>query len=125
MNEILHQLHSSIAATLIPAMFEGKNIDDLLDLRDRDPFDSSWVSAHESLDENRLDAECLKLIDQIREQAYASVYSITQNPDAAAYVSDDFGLIATALALNHHHDFIESLWAEYQAGRFPKGYLPA
>ncbi len=127
MNQALQQLHSRIATILIAAIFDGDDIDDLLDLREHEPFDSSWVAADKALDEYRsrvsLDAESLSLIDQIREHAYKRVYTLIQNPDAAAFVSDDFGMIATAVALDFRHDFIVSLWSDYQAGFFSRGRL--
>lgn len=55
----------------------------------------------------------------MKEAAFKMVFRLTGNPDLAAYVSDDFGLIAQARLQAADIAFIDSLWDCYARGEFP------
>ena len=43
--------------------------------------------------------------------------------EISSYVSDDFGLIATALASGYDDDWLTALWVSYKDGKIPCGEL--
>lgn len=88
-----------------------------LDSRDCIEFASAWSDSYEEVL-----ASCPpedESIRQVREAAFKRVYQITDNPDLAGYVSDDFGLIAQAFKHQVDSGFIHRLWQAYAQGAFP------
>jgi hypothetical protein len=102
------------------------NLEAVLELRDRDPFDSQWVRHYERLSQLNTarppSTEFASEVTRLRELAYLAAYRKTQHADAAAYVSDDFEL----LALAHLHDradpWLTTLHRSYAQGLFPPGF---
>lgn len=107
---------------LVPSMFEI-DIDETLDNRDADPFDSDWGKAHAQVTDSVVDARDRPALVELREAAYLRCYELTQNPDLSGYVSDDFGLIGTYLLLDEQNDWVNALWLQYRDGYFPCGSL--
>jgi hypothetical protein len=89
-----------------------------LDARDADNFADAWNASYDKVHASGLAEN--QVIEEIRESAYKQTYRITQNPDLAGYVSDDFGLMA--MAFEHKIDlaFIHTLWDFYVKGAFPR-----
>lgn len=73
--------------------YEELDIDDFLDQRDRDPFDSEWVRVYQALEELKK-GKTVEDTREIEKKAYITVYEKSENDELAGYVSDDFGLIA-------------------------------
>lgn len=107
---------------LIPATFEA-DLDAKLDYRDTAPFDSAWTAASKKLPEANVPAAFKGLQAEIRKAAFLKTLQLTESPELAGYVSDDFGLIASSLLLNISDDWVNGLWNEYAAGRFPADEL--
>ena len=84
-------------------------------------FEEAWNAAFDAIrsQESRLDDGGRILIDSIRERACKAAFSATNHPEFAGAVSDDFGLIAGAAALDLHDPFVSHLESEYLVGRFP------
>ena len=100
--------------------------DDLLDERDSDPFDSEWMRAYAAVQDAEVEAELQKTnvaIDDLREWAFKTAHGVSGNAEIAAYVADDFELIARALQANWSDEWLGALWQEYRVGRFPCGDL--
>lgn len=60
-----------------------------------------------------------ELCVQIREAAYLRTISRWESPELAACVSDDFGLIADAVALGIEDPWIDGILKKYKAGEIP------
>lgn len=58
-------------------------------------------------------------ISVLREFAFKETFRVTEDPEIAAYVSDDIGLIAEALAKSHVTPWCEKMLASYHAGHIP------
>ena len=98
----------------------------LLDSRDAQPFDDEWVRVHKAVEhEKRASSLNIQIVDEIRELAFKKEYQNTGNGEIAGYVSDDFDLLARAIAVGYSDPWLELLWNEYHAGRFPHGDLTA
>ena len=90
----------------------------LLDARDAPEFEGEWL---------RVDSALARLtgrveppgVAPIRKIAYLKTFEVTKDPELAACVSDDFGLIATALAVDYSDPWLTGLWLSYRAGVFP------
>jgi hypothetical protein len=90
----------------------------LLDARDAPEFEQEWL---------RVDSALAKLTDgvelpdvaAIRKAAYLKTFEAVREPELAACVSDDFGLIAAALATDYSDPWLTGLWLSYKTGVFP------
>jgi hypothetical protein len=98
-----------------------QEIELILDSREREDFSSLWmesfdnVESQQSSKENRL----AELVTQLREVAYLKSYARWKSPDLAAFISDDFGLIADAIATRIKDPWIDLLLNSYLAGAVP------
>ena len=94
-----------------------------LDRRDQPQFADAWMACHSRLESvvASLSPESRRTVDQLRELAYRQTFQLTQNPDLAAYVSDDFGLISGALAAGAQDPWVEYLLTCYDSGEVPSG----
>lgn len=107
---------------LVPSMFEI-DIDEALDKRDVEPFDSDWIKAHAKVSDEDIDTRDRPSLVELREAAYLRCYKLTQNSELSGFVADDFGLIGTYLLLDERDDWVNALWCAYRDGHFPCGAL--
>lgn len=97
-----------------------KDWDEALDQRDRGEFDASWVESNECL--KKLDYQIPTdemEISALREFSFKKVFRLTQNSEAASYVSDDIGMIGEAIAKGHVSEWVARLLDLYRKGEFP------
>ena len=102
--------------------FEELDIDDLLDKRDSDSFDSEWVRVYQTVEELKKG----KVVDDTREiekKAYITVYEKTEDDELAGYISDDFGLIAHCKMLGYTDEWLDKLIFYYENAKIPCGKL--
>lgn len=98
---------------------------EILNSRETEPFDSNWVGAYEALKqqlENLNENEKKELeefLDEIRKEAFIKTMKASKASDLAAYVSDDFEMIGTALIIEFSNAFIDSLLNIYASGIVP------
>ncbi|WP_459477873.1 hypothetical protein [Clostridium saccharoperbutylacetonicum] len=102
-----------------------ENIYEILDSRESDPFDSKWIRAYEALkqqvevfNENEK-KELNEFLEEIRKEAFIKTMKASKSSDLAAYVSDDFEMIGTALTIEFSNAFIDSLLNIYASGIIP------
>ncbi len=97
------------------------SVEDILDARDSEDFASQWMRVYASIDSQK------RMISQIqseystkiRELAYLRAYARWKSPDLAAYISDDFGLIADTAALGVYEPWVEAMLEKYKEGKIP------
>jgi hypothetical protein len=108
-------------------MLADLDYDAVLDGRDSPPFDSEWVRVDKVVrstqKDSRLSDEQWELIDEIRHIAFTQTAKFAGQHEICSYVSDDFGLIATALALGHDDNWLTALWSSYKNCTIPSGEL--
>jgi len=94
-----------------------------LEARDESTFESQWLRVHREVEarehENSLLPNEEAVLTDIRKTAYMATIRSSGNDELAAYVSDDFDLLARAARLQIHDEWLQKLCAEYEAGRFP------
>lgn len=106
-------------------VFIVDDLDSILDGREETTFDEQWIRNYNVINEKRelIDFKTKEIIDSIRESAYKITYNFIQSPDLAGHVSDDFGLIAEALVLNHNDEWLNALGKAYAENKIPYGIL--
>lgn len=100
-------------------------IDQYLDQRDADPFDSQWMAAHGDLTAiidsilvaDRKEIEMLQ--DRASKQIYETIIGQTSHSDLAAYASDDVRLIVGFLVTGRVNSFVLEMKESYERGDLP------
>ncbi|MBE5075821.1 hypothetical protein [Anaerotignum lactatifermentans] len=102
--------------------YETIDIDDFLDQRECDPFDSEWVRVYQAIEELKKGKE---MVDtrEIEKKAYITVYEKTECDDLAGYIADDFGLIADSIMLHYSDEWLEKVISCYKEAIIPYGKL--
>ena len=101
-------------------------IDDLLDARESQIFDEEWMRCYSAVQDLEVEGELQTrnvIIDELREWTFKRAYKLSSHAELAAYVSDDFDLIARALQADYSDDWLGALWQTYRAGGFPCGEI--
>ncbi|KTC61679.1 hypothetical protein [Pseudomonas savastanoi] len=94
--------------------------DSLLDRRDEDEFDASWVKHNEQMASASYGAQTDESeITKLREYAFKTALRITKNSEAAGYISDDIGLLAEAMSKKLMTTWLNGLLNSYLSGSFP------
>jgi hypothetical protein len=94
--------------------------DSLLDQRDEEGFDASWVAQNEHLAALSYGASADESdITKLREYAFKTALRLTSNAEAAGYVSDDIGLLAEAFSKKIMTAWLGELLSSYISGSFP------
>jgi len=118
--QLLAKLESG--GLLATPLLDTEEIDTALDARDGEGFEVDWLRVHERLSlEAKSDEPTEAVLKRIREVAFKAAYRHSENPDFAGYVSDDFDLVSRALISEMDDPWLNGLFAEYVAGRFPSG----
>lgn len=120
-NELLNCLDSIDYDT-----FDEDYLNELLDRRDRAPFDTEWCRVYDELealknDQNYTD-EIEKEQSKVREKAFMIIEQNTQS-ELSDYVSDDFGMIYDSFVLNYKDEWLNKLIKTYKNKRIPNGEL--
>ena len=121
MNELLNCLNGIDYDT-----FDEDYLNELLDSRDRAPFDTEWCRVYDEIealknDQNYTD-EIEKEQGKVREKAFMIIEQNTQS-ELSDYVSDDFGMIYDSLVLNYKDEWLNKLIEMYKNKRIPSGEL--
>lgn len=114
MLELLNRLNNINYAEL--------DIDEFLDKRESEPFDSEWMRVYRDIEELKKD----KVVDattDIEKEAYIIVYEKSEDDELAGYIADDFGLIADSKSLNYSDEWLNKLISCYEKSLIPCGEL--
>lgn len=107
---------------LVNINYEKLDIDEILDKRESNSFDSEWVRVYQAIEELKKDKNIDDITD-IREKAFMMVYEQSSCNELAGYISDDFGLIVDSKALNYSDEWLNKLIACYEKNIIPCGEL--
>ncbi|MGC5771714.1 hypothetical protein [Paenibacillus pabuli] len=98
--------------------FEGLDVEAYLDQRDASEFTDEWMQAFERFAQSDVVEE--EVLRACRELAFKRTIAIAGDPELAGYVSDDIGLIGTALLQDEIQDsFVMQLLECYREGMLP------
>lgn len=103
--------------------FTNVDLEAILDDRDESFFEENWIKAYEDINERwkyctTADARKSE-IDLIREFAFKKCYEYSGQPEIAAYVCDDFELMAKAAAMRYDLRFVTEMMRVYTNGGIP------
>jgi hypothetical protein len=108
---------------LMELVWDGLDLDEILDCRDLPRFDNLWMEKYKLISEKMkispLSVEERFKIDIVRKFAFKCVYNQTHSSDLSACASDDLELILNFYALNIYDIFIENLSNTYLDKKFP------
>ncbi len=123
MREIGEAIIEKYKSCLIELVWDGLDLDKILDCRDLPPFDDLWVEKYQFISEkiklSPLPAKEILKIDSLREFAFKCVYNQTHSSDLSACVSDDLELILNFYAIDIDDIAIENLSNAYLNKTFP------
>ena len=105
------------------SFFADYDVDELLDMRDDDEFDSEWMRVYNILNEINIEDSEKQIIDRIREKSFILVYNLSESSDIASCVSDDFEIICKACISGYDDKWLNSLIMSYVKNKFPCGKL--
>lgn len=118
----LQQLQSQIRDLDLLSEVAPEQADELMEAREQPGFDAEWLRVYTAVQDLEVEGEVQKtnvIIDEIRESTYTRAFQLTRHAELAGAVSDDFDLIARALHIEYEDEFLDEMWEEYEAGRFP------
>ena len=98
------------------------NIGEFIDLRENAPFDSEWVRVYQTIEELKK-GKNVEDIRDIEKNAYILVFELSNSPDLADFISEDFSLIADSKALNYSDEWLNKMIACYENAIIPCGEL--
>lgn len=106
--------------------FDEDSINNLLDSRECEPFDSEWCRVDREISELKnqynYTSENQNQQNQIRKEAF---FIIERNigTELSDYVSDDFGLIFDSMLVGYKDEWLSKLIEAYRNGIIPAGEL--
>ena len=116
----LNDIFIKISVASFFDFLEKIDIDESLDARDEDPFDSQWMDNFNRLENESFDKDDLNIMNKIREYVFKESFRVVGSDEISARISDDFELIAKDLVLNEKNSWpVNYLWKSYEAGIFP------
>lgn len=102
--------------------YQEIDIEDFLDQRESEPFDGEWIRVYQDIEELKKD----KMLDDtkdIEKKVYMFVFEQLASADLAAYISEDFALIAESKMLNYSDAWLDKLISCYENAKIPCGEL--
>ncbi len=118
-NEIIKKIEDKKLFT--EYMFKAKNIDKLLDERDKNPFDSSWVEVSTYLEKQEIPKEIMDEIKKLCKLAFLTCVKFEGCSELAGYASDDMELICMADYCGFKSPWLEKMITLYMSNIFPTG----
>ena len=104
-------------------LFKGRDIDQILDLRDEKIFDEKWMEIYNYLKQFRSEFDGNELITKIRQEAFLNTIRLSGSSELAGYVSDDFELFGNAVELGYDNKWLNGMFHCYITLRFPCGEI--
>ena len=95
------------------------DIDEMLERRDDAGFEEDWLRVFQKLEGKLFSGNALTEIKNIREIAYKKTFEATKHSELAAYVADDFEIIAKSLFADFSDEWLNALFLLYLHGAFP------
>lgn len=106
---------------------DAETLDSWLDLRDAFEFEREWEHVVRQLQNLELEfpvqADEQPVLEDIQKTAFLAAIRVTGSNELAAYVSDDFDVLARATRLGFNDRWLNTLRLRYEQGRFPRGTL--
>lgn len=107
--------------------YNALDIDELLDNRDSEEFDSEWIRVYKAVESLKNEDNYTEIEEksnsEVREKVFSMINNLSNDGDLAGYISDDFGLIADAKLLGYKDLWLDKLSSCYENKTIPCGVL--
>jgi hypothetical protein len=105
------------------AMFSDKTLDEILNHRCLDVFDSQYQRVFKELEtftaRTAIPEDELTAVNDVREAAYRTALAFSRSPELSTAVCDDFELLGASLAAGYGDPWLNALWMAYRSGNIP------
>ncbi|OSN10546.1 hypothetical protein AU512_08150 [Lonsdalea iberica] len=99
---------------------EKLDVDNALNLRDSNPFDSEWMNNFNRLEKESFNKDDLDFIDILREKPFKSSFGIINDHEIASRILDDIEIIAKDILMGNTNGWpAKYLWRSYKNKKFP------
>ena len=123
--ELMEKLLKALEAVDFTA-FTEEYIDDILDNRDNDPFDSEWCRVCGEIEALKTEENYKKENEAEFLEISRKVFKILESNNCgelSSYVSDDFGMIYDSLILGYKDEWLDKLINAYENKKIPTGEI--
>ena len=106
--------------------FTEDDINDILDGRDADEFDSEWCRVDSEIERLKNSENYTSLNQTEHDEICKKAFFIIEDKissELSDYISDDFGLIYDSIVTGYNDIWLAKLVEAYQSGRIPNGEL--
>ena len=87
-------------------------------------YPTEWLRLYSMLEVHQLSKCQNVIVDQIREAAFKAAFQHTSDAELSGDISDDFEIIAKALAIGIEEPWLSGLFNLYMHGRLPSSETP-
>lgn len=127
MKELVFIIDRIEGGFILPAAVFEMDADEALRARAGTEFQTPWQRVNacilDAIERATIPAQERNYLVALREVAFIRAFDHTEHPELAGQISDDFGLIGSALLGRCEDDWLNALWLEYREGRIPRGAL--
>jgi hypothetical protein len=127
MKELVFIIDRIEGGFILPAAVFELDADEAIRTRSMAEFREPWQRANayvlEAIERATIPSQERNYLVALREVAFIRAFDHTEHPELAGQISDDFGLIGSALLSRCEDDWLNALWMEYREGRIPLGTL--
>ncbi len=127
MKELVFIIHRIEGGFILPAAVFEMDVAEAIRARSAPEFVEPWQRVRacilEAIERASIPSQERNYLVALREVAFIRAFDHTEHPEFAGHISDDFGLIGSALLSRCEDDWLNALWLEYREGRIPHGAL--
>ena len=102
------------------------DINDILDGRDAEEFDSEWCRVDQEIESLKNDENYTSPNEKEHDDICKEAFFIIEEripSELSDYVSDDFGMIYDSIVLGYHDEWLSGMINAYKEGRIPTGEI--
>lgn len=103
--------------------YSSIDVDEFLDDRDIDEFDSEWGNVYAKIDKDEIPDSLRKQSDEYRKEVFLAIDEIIGVSELSEYISDDIELLMFADYLGIDTEWFSKFAAKYENGELPTGVL--
>ena len=103
--------------------YSAIDIDEFLDNRETDEFESGWFDINDQIDRNAIPENVKKRSDEIRKEVFLFIDNVLGTSELSEYISDDIELLIFADYLGISDPWFEKFVEIYENGELPSGIL--
>ena len=99
------------------------NVDDFLDNRDIEQFETEWLKIYKQIDKVKIPEELRNMSDNLRKDVFLSIDEKIGVSELSEYISDDIELLIFADYLGIDSEWFRRFIDMYENGELPTGEL--